>query len=306
MKKSKSIYAQVGGMKTFRRLADSFYARVERDSLLRPLFPKKMNQPRERLALFLAETFGGPRNYTKERGNRSLHEMHAAFQIGEPEIQAWKKHMYVAMDEVGIQKSARSAMRGFFCGGLQAINDSNRYDVPLDELKSLLTKDPTVANARGHLGMLLHDAAQAWDAERVRLLISFGAQVNARSFEGGHPPLYFAANHCDLTRPHEGKIVAETLIKHGADVNIHSGPIQGTPLHAAARRDNVIVAEVLLAAGADIEARDIKGETPLRRALNCRQPQMISLLLAKGANPNVPDEKGITPRQYAKQRKLKI
>jgi ankyrin repeat protein len=48
-------------------------------------------------------------------------------------------------------------------------------------------------NARGHLGNLLHDAAQAWDIERVRLLLSFGAEVNARNFEGGHTPLYYAA-----------------------------------------------------------------------------------------------------------------
>jgi ankyrin repeat protein len=58
--------------------------------------------------------------------------------------------------------------------------------------------------------------------------------------------------------------------------------------------------------GADIEARDIKGETPLRRALNCRQPGMIGLLLARGANPNVPDKRGVTPRQAAKKRGLRI
>jgi ankyrin repeat protein len=156
------------------------------------------------------------------------------------------------------------------------------------------------------LGNLLHDAAQAWDIERVRLLLSFGAEVNARNFEGGHPPLYYAANHVDLTRPADGKAVAETLIRHGAEVNVHSGPIRGSPLHTAARRDNVVVARVLLSAGADSEARDIKGETPLRRALNCRQPGMIELLLAHGANPDAPDKRGVTPRQAAQKRGLRI
>jgi len=307
VKSAMTTYQQVGGLKTFRRLARDFYARVTRDPLLRLLFSKKTDKQRERLALFLAETFGGPKRYSQLHcGQRSLQAMHGAFPIGEQEIQAWKKHMTAAMDAVGIEAPARRAMRGFFCRGLQQIAENSRYDVSLPKLEQLLAQERSVANARGHLGNLLHDAAQAWDIERVRLLLSFGADVNARNFEGGHTPLYFAANHVDLSRPTDGKAVAETLIRHGAEVNVHSGPIRGTPLHTAARRDNVVVASVLLCAGADIEARDIKGETPLRRALNCRQPGMIGLLLAHGANSDSPDKRGVTPRQVAKKRGLRI
>jgi hemoglobin len=307
VKSDMTTYQQVGGLKTFRRLARVFYARVTRDPLLKRLFSRKTDKQIERLALFLAETFGGPKRYSQLHcGQRSLQQLHGAFVIGEQEIRAWKKHMDAAMAEVGIEGPARRAMRGFFCGGLQQIGDNSRYDVSLPELKELLDQDRSVANARGHLGNLLHDAALAWDIERVRLLLSFGAEVNARNFEGGHTPLYYAANHVDFSRPGDGKAVAETLIQHGADVNVHSGPIQGTPLHTAARRDNVAVGQVLLAAGADKEARDIKGETPLRRALNCRQPGMMELLLAHGANPEAPDKRGVTPRQVAKKRGLCI
>src|SRR6516165_12637645 len=306
VKSAMTTYKQVGGLKTFRRLARVFYARVTRDPLLKRLFPKKTDKQIERLTLFLAETFGGPKRYSQLHcGDRSLQQMHGAFVISEQDIQAWKKHMNAAMDEVGIEGPARRAMRGFLCGGLQQIADNSRYDVSLPELKQLLAQDRSVANARGHLGNLLHDAAQAWDIERLRLLLSFGADVNARNFERGHTPLYYAANHVDLSRPKDGKAVAETLIRHGAEVNVHSGPIRGTPLHTAARRDNVAVGSVLLSAGADLEARDIKGETPLRRALICRQPGMIELLLAHGANPDAPDKRGVTPRQVAKKRGLR-
>src|SRR5262245_28849772 len=227
MKSAMTTYQQVGGLKTLRRLARVFYARVTRDPLLKRLFSKKTDKQIERLALFLAETFGGPKRYSQLHcGQRSLQQMHEALLIGEQEIQAWKKHMNATMDEVGIEGPARRAMRGFFCGGLQQIADNSRYDVPLSELNQLLAQDRSVANARGHLGNLLHDAALAWDIERVRLLLSFGAEVNARSFEGGHTPLYYAANHFDLSRPADGKAVAETLIRHGADVNVRSGPIQ--------------------------------------------------------------------------------
>jgi hemoglobin len=302
-----TTYQQVGGIKTFHRLARVFYGRVTRDPLLKSLFSKKSDKQIERLALFLAETFGGPKRYSQLHcGQRSLQQMHGAFVIGEKEIQAWKKHMNAAMDEVGIEGPARRAMRGFFCGGLQQISENSTYDVSLPELKQLLDQDRCVANARGHLGNLLHDAAQAWDIERVRLLISFGADVNARSFDGGHTPLYYAANHVNLARPADGIAVAEALIRHGAEVNVQSGPGRGTPLHTAARRDNVAVGSALISAGADMEARDIKGETPLRRALNCRQPGMIELLLAHGANPDAPDKRGVTPRQVAKKRGLRI
>jgi hemoglobin len=302
-----TTYQQVGGINTFRLLARVFYARVTRDPLLRRLFSEKTDKQIERLALFLAEAFGGPRRYSElHRGQRNLQQMHGAFVIGDEEIHAWKKHMNAAMDEVGIEEPARREMRAFFCKGLKQIAENSRYDVSVSVLEQLLIQDRTVANARGHLGNLLHDAAQAWDNARVHLLLAFGAEANARSFKGGHTPLYFAANHVDLLRPADGKAVAETLIRHGAEVNVHSGPTRGTPLHTAARRDNVVVGSVLISAGAEIEARDIKGETPLRRALNCRQPGMIELLLAHGANPDSPDKRRVTPRQVAKKRGLWI
>jgi hemoglobin len=65
-----TTYHQVGGLKTFRRLARVFYERVACDPLLERLFSKKADRQRERLALFLAETFGGPKRYSQERGKQ--------------------------------------------------------------------------------------------------------------------------------------------------------------------------------------------------------------------------------------------
>jgi ankyrin repeat protein len=50
----------------------------------------------------------------------------------------------------------------------------------------------------------------------------------------------------------------------------------------AARRDNVGIAEALLECGADIDARDSKGVTPLGRALNTRKRNVAQLLTARG------------------------
>jgi len=78
-----------------------------------------------------------------------------------------------------------------------------------------------------------------------------------------------------------------------------------TPLHMAARRGTVFIAEALIAAGAVVDARDSNGETPLRRAVNCGQEWVVRLLIAHGANPLSRDRKGITVLDSAKRESIK-
>jgi ankyrin repeat protein len=62
-----------------------------------------------------------------------------------------------------------------------------------------------------------------------------------------------------------------------------------TGLHAPAASGNVAEIERLLAAGADREARDGNGRTPLHVAVYRRKYDATRLLLAKGANANALD-----------------
>jgi hypothetical protein len=62
-----------------------------------------------------------------------------------------------------------------------------------------------------------------------------------------------------------------------------------TGLHVAAAEGNVAEIERLLAAGADREARDGNGRTPLHVAVYRKQRDAARLLLAKGANANALD-----------------
>jgi len=68
-----------------------------------------------------------------------------------------------------------------------------------------------------------------------------------------------------------------------AEVGRYSG------LHAAAASGNVAEIERLLAAGADREARDGNGRTPLHVAVYRKKYDAARLLLAKGANANAFD-----------------
>jgi truncated hemoglobin YjbI len=286
-----TIHDSIGGLRTFRKIADNFYSRVTADRRLKPLFPKKSAPASERLALFLAETFGGRNEYSRRRGMKSLQEMHARFQIDEEQIKAWKTHMLHAMQDAAIPRPALRAMRAYFCGHAGSIADSveSLWKLPAAEMRQRLKENASVG------ARLLHRACGSTghtDCERVQFVLAAGVDPNSAD-SYGHTALYFAANSTSSDE------IVRTLLAHRAAVNVHCGPTKSTPLHMAARRDNVEIGEQLITAGANVEARDIKGHTPLRRALNCRQPGMIKLLVGCGANLDAPDNKGVTPRSYA-------
>ena len=76
-----SLYELVGGDATFQKLVDIFYAHIEADEVLRPLFPSNLEPGKHGQFLFLAQFFGGPPRYSQERGHPRLRMRHMPFQI---------------------------------------------------------------------------------------------------------------------------------------------------------------------------------------------------------------------------------
>ena len=72
--------------------------------------------------------------------------------------------------------------------------------------------------------------------------------------------------------------VVRALVHAGAKVDAHDGVTGATPLHMAARRGNTAVALALLECGADKSLRDRRGDTPLKRAINCKKLQVAEML----------------------------
>lgn len=167
-------------------------------------------------------------------------------------------------------------------------------------IEKCLTANPSLAGEETFYSRtLLHDAAAAGGLRTVELLLSLGADPNGGDI---HPPLYCVANQCGGPA---GAAIVRALIQAGADVHSRDRLKRCTPLHMAARRGFVAIAEALLAGGADLEARDSAGETPLRRAVNCGKAELAAFLLARGADPHSRGSRNLTPATAARTDAMK-
>ncbi len=105
--------------------------------------------------------------------------------------------------------------------------------------------------------------------------------------------------------------VIDLLLAAGADPNATANHRRSGPLHYAA--DGFITGPVwdakrqvstirrLLGAGADINAPDKNGATPLHRAVRTRCADAVAFLLDSGSDPTRPNNSGSTPFHLAVQ-----
>ena len=99
-----SLYDAVGGAETFARLAKGFYDQVKTDDILGPMYPDDDWEGAEnRLRWFLAQYWGGPRDYQENRGNPMLRRRHFPFEIDPPAAERWLELMKASLDDIDHQ-----------------------------------------------------------------------------------------------------------------------------------------------------------------------------------------------------------
>jgi uncharacterized protein len=107
--------------------------------------------------------------------------------------------------------------------------------------------------------------------------------------------LHYAASENDL----------DAVRRHlAAGVDPDVGDAQAfRPLHFAAQQNAAEVATLLLQAGAEVDAVNVHGNTPLWAAVfNCRgEGKLITLLRRYGADPNRANAHGMTPVGLARR-----
>ena len=111
-----TLFERVGGVSFFERLAEEFYVSVRTDPVLLALYPEPddLGPARRRLALFLAQYWGGPTTYSDERGHPRLRMRHATFPIDDAMRDRWLAHMNAALDAVAVPAELIAEMRDYF------------------------------------------------------------------------------------------------------------------------------------------------------------------------------------------------
>lgn len=159
-------------------------------------------------------------------------------------------------------------------------------------MRDLITAGADV-NARDDAGnTVLIQAAQTVDAAAVKILLDAKADVNGKASGGTTPLMYLAGLGSD-----SGYQIMRDLIAAGADVNARDDA-GNTALFRAAQTSNVTAVKILLDAKAFVNAKVAGGTTPLiylaEYGRDNASYQIMWDLIAYGANVNTSNNMGQT------------
>ena len=178
------------------------------------------------------------------------------------------------------------------------------YKGSIEEVKQHLAAGVDV-NAKDKMGTTpLHYAAGRGHREIAELLIAKGADVNAKD-EDDETPLDYAEQVSEDDLPEEKASMKEPdnlIRKHGGK--------RGEELKAAESIwDAIEVGSIKavkqhLTAGADMNAKDKRGSTPMFYAASGGHKEIVELLIAKGADVNAKNRFGTTPLRMPSSKEI--
>lgn len=185
-----------------------------------------------------------------------------------------------------------------------------------------------VADDHGRTPLMM--AAQTGDEETLRMLLALGANVHARDKEGYSVLAYAARNRvADEYKLNRLKLLVEKgasietdgpraliaacqsgtvksvrwLLSVGLDARATVGDSGNTLLHVATQNEHGGVVEALIQGGAEVNAKNVLGHTPLHFAMTGLNPNrwhVISVLLREGADPYLCNNFGQNAIEWAR------
>ena len=173
----------------------------------------------------------------------------------------------------------------------------------VETVRLLLTKGADV-NARKDDGTALMMAVRWGHAEIVKLLLDAGAQVDARHRLGYSALMRSASRSIPEMNPPRGQPlpppaaeIMSLLLAKGADVNF-LGRDGETALMEANSAEKV---KLLVARGAQVNTTDKEGRTALMLAVDRGDVEIVEALLQAGGDASVVNKEGATVLMYALQ-----
>ena len=204
-------------------------------------------------------------------------------------------------------------------GNTSALNiASHQGDLPMVKFLLGHKANPNQATAVGGF-FPLGDAAENGDPEMIRVLVAAGADLN-QALTSGYTALHTAAEashfdcvreliaaKADVNKPTRNKITPIILAAQMGRKDIvlallDAGADQKNPAWAigmAGMCGNPEVIELLLARGADVNARLPDGATALMNAGGNGEEESVRVLLKHGADPTLKSKEGKTALDYA-------
>lgn len=199
-----------------------------------------------------------------------------------------------------VKTGDRNRVRELINQNSELINARNEAHVSA-VLLAMYCRQPELARELGELKELdICEAAAVGSTTRVRKLLEQNSALANEFSPDGFPVLGYAAffGHTETLK---------TLLDAGADPNHQAqNPMQVCPIHSAlALPDEAValaMAESLLSAGADANARQQGGWTALHSAAARGSIELINLLIRYKADKNARNDDGKTPSDLAMEK----
>lgn len=106
-----TLYEEMGGAPFFEKLVAGFYEGIKTDPVLKPMYPEEdLAGAIDRLTMFLSQYWGGPTEYSEQRGHPRLRMRHNAFPINGDARDRWLTHMSNSLAKLEIEPHLRDQL----------------------------------------------------------------------------------------------------------------------------------------------------------------------------------------------------
>lgn len=101
----------MGGASFFTQLVTGFYDGIKSDPVLKPMYPEDdLDGAIHRLTMFLSQYWGGPTDYSAERGHPRLRMRHNVFPINSDARDRWLTHMSNSLAKLELEPHLRDQL----------------------------------------------------------------------------------------------------------------------------------------------------------------------------------------------------